>query len=114
ERTFQCAFSLRRWSQCRHAQSRKNVGQQKLRAEFVRHPMARKHDDRRVIAGGFDYFADCRIDRLIDVANRVPCDRRDFRIVTGMRTVMQMPALMADAMAFGEHLRKEIPAALSE
>ncbi len=81
-----------------------------MRAVPVRHAVRREHDARHV-AGRGDDLPDRAIDGAIHRAHRIAGNRQHRAVVSRMTGVVQVPALMPNAVRLAEHLHEEIPAA---
>src|SRR5438477_13120294 len=71
--------------------------------------MAREHDDGCLIVDVLQYFADRRVDRDVDILDRIADHARLRRVVPRVSRVVQVPALVSDTVGLAEDLAEEIP-----
>ena len=93
----------------RNVETQQNPVQENLGAVLVAHAVAGEHDDRGAVVNPFQHFADGRVDRDVDVPERIADDARLFRVVPWMARIVDMPALVPDAVTLAEDLAEEIP-----
>jgi hypothetical protein len=68
----------------------------------------------RIVVDVLQYFAERSVDRNVDVLDRIPDGARLLRVVPRMVRIVQVPALVPDAVAFAENLGEEVPFAASK
>src|SRR6202022_1367421 len=78
------------------------------------HPVARENEDGGVGPGLGQEATERRVDRDVNVADGVADGKRRRGVVTRVLGVVNMPALVTDAMALCKHGEKEVPSAALE
>jgi hypothetical protein len=71
--------------------------------------MTDKNDHGGCVVNFSENFSNCGVDGFVDILDRIPNDPGKVRIMPLMGGIVDMPALMAYTMAFGEDLNKKIP-----
>ena len=100
--------TLNRWQRDCETQSAKNIREQTVGYKGVGHPVRHDHHDRR-ISGLRKQLADGPVDGLIDASQRIAMRRDKTGIVRRVSRVVQMPALVADAVRLREDLQEQVP-----